>query len=741
MKNEQHSEYIDFDTFEAPANLWERVEAGLNQKKAKRRGIIWWSVAAGIALIGGIGYTMVSFLTNNPEGQNNWNAEVQLPVNQKDSSDQKEDVSTDTTKDESEFSFGYIVPLAFGPEEQIDSAKISTASPFLIVMPPSPPMDLTYSWTTSSSSFLGTGSGGGVGFDSWSTPGSYTMSVGSAITMIPGVSSQGFAYTTSNSTNVGRINPPTDGGPINVPTEGVIDGMYIAEHIPTKRMIPYNPVYEANGKFFTDSISFDLDEFGLDQTNSSRYETIQENIFKPTSKDPLSTFSIDVDGASYSDVRGMINRNNFPNPNAVRLEEFINYFPYDYPEPSGEHPFSINTELSDCPWNSTHQLLKIGIKGESIEKAQLPTNNLVFLLDVSGSMESPEKLELLKKGFRLLVNELREEDRVAIAVYAGAAGLVLPPTSGANKDQIMDALNRLSAGGSTAGGEGINLAYATAEEYFDSQGNNRIILATDGDFNVGVSSDRDLVKLIEEKRESGVFLTVLGFGHDNFQAGKMEKLANNGNGNFSFIDNILEAKKVLVTEMGATLKTIAKDVKIQVEFNPNYVSSYRLLGYENRMLEHQDFANDAIDAGELGAGHTVTAVYEIIPPGSEDSTDETDETELKYSKVELNANGEFATELATVKFRYKEPNGVKSKLIEQVIQNSSEMAPSNDFQFIQAVIEFGLILRGSHYAGDANFDDILQLANEALGDDSFGYRREFISVVEKAKLLADPVVE
>ena len=340
------------------------------------------------------------------------------------------------------------------------------------------------------------------------------------------------------------------------------------------------------------------------------------------------------------------------------------------------------------------------------------------------------------------MNELREEDRVAIAVYAGAAGLVLPPTSGENKDEILDALNKLSAGGSTAGGEGINLAYKTAEEHFDPQGNNRIILATDGDFNVGVSGNDALVELIEEKRKSGVFLTVLGFGHDNFQSDKMEKIANNGNGNFSFIDNILEAKKVLVTEMGATLKTIAKDVKIQVEFNPNYVSSYRLLGYENRMLEHKDFANDTIDAGELGAGHTVTAVYEIIPPGAADADNPNkNETELKYSKVEMNANGLYAAEIATVKFRYKEPDGTKSKLIEQTISNSPEMKASTDFEFIQAVIEFGLILRGSQYAGNANFDSILERASLSLGEDNFGYRREFMILVEKAKLLADPNLE
>lgn len=714
MKNELNTEHTDFDTFEAPANLWDRVEKGLDEKQTKRRGIVWWQIAAGIAIIGGLGYVMISFLSGNSYVQDDWKAEVKLPIIPEDSTQQKEAIPPDTITEAKEYTFPVIQPLAYDTMSIVESPNdITIAVPFLTITPAPVTLNTaTYQWTS-----VGAGT---VSLNSMS-------SGATALSSVP-LTSQGFTYTMSNSTN---------GGPVNVPSNGILDGVYISEHISTRKSIPYESLREANGFFIADSINLNFD-----QTNRSSYEAIQENTFKPTSKDPLSTFSIDVDGASYSDVRGMINRNTLPNPNAVRLEEFINYFPYDYPEPESDHPFSINTELAVCPWNPTHQLMKVGIKGESIEKAQLPTNNLVFLLDVSGSMNNPEKLELLKKGFRLLVNELREEDRVAIAVYAGAAGLVLPPTSGANKDQILDALNKLSAGGSTAGGQGINLAYATAQENFDPQGNNRIILATDGDFNVGVSGNDALVKLIEEKRKSGVFLTVLGFGHDNFQSDKMEKLANNGNGNFSFIDNILEAKKVLVTEMGATLKTIAKDVKIQVEFNPNYVSSYRLLGYENRMLEHQDFANDKIDAGELGAGHTVTAVYELIPPGAIDSENlNENETELKYSKVELNANGLYAAELATVKFRYKEPDGTTSKLIEQTIMNSPEMIESNDFKFAQAVIEFGLIMRGSQYAGNSNFDAVLKRANESVGEDKFGYRREFIILAEKAKLLSDPLLE
>lgn len=722
MKNEPNIENTDLNPFEAPANLWDRVEAGLDQQKPKRKAFVWWSIAAGIALLGGVGYAMISLLGSNDQFREELVAEVQLPANTEDSV-KVDDPEEDTTTQEKEYSFEVVEPLPFDSTViEFEVNNITTEVPFVNVAPSltsAPPNNLTYTWVAPPF-----GNGGGTGSGS-----------GNAAVTGNGTSATYYGFTSGTSYSVTT-------GSVNAATNGVIDGAQVSQHVPTKRVIPYTTLNEAN------NLQFGLGTFNQwgdgdgipDQSSSSSYEAIQENTFKPTSDDPLSTFSIDVDGASYSDVRGMINRNNLPNPNAVRLEEFINYFPYEYTEPTDEHPFSINTEFAECPWNTEHQLLKIGIKGESIEKAQLPKNNLVFLLDVSGSMNRPEKLALLKKGFRLLVNELREEDRVAIAVYAGAAGLVLPPTSGANKDQILDALNRLEAGGSTAGGEGINLAYKTAQEYFDPMGNNRIILATDGDFNVGVSDNDSLVKLIEEKRKSGVFLTVLGFGHDNFQSDKMEKIANNGNGNFSFIDNILEAKKVLVTEMGATLKTIAKDVKIQVEFNPEHVGSYRLLGYENRMLEHQDFSNDTIDAGELGAGHTVTAVYEIIPPDVEEVDAGSNETELKYTKVEKRY-GLFAPELATVKFRYKEPDGSTSKLIEQVVANTPEMKGSPDFEFIQSVIEFGLLMRQSQYAGNANFDAVLERATSAIGDDKFGYRKEFIMLVEKAKLLADPQLE
>lgn len=484
---------------------------------------------------------------------------------------------------------------------------------------------------------------------------------------------------------------------------------------------------------YNEAYLWDIDE----PTHGSTYDEIIENKFIKVTDEKMSTFSIDVDGASYSDVRGMINRNVLPNPSAVRLEEFINYFPYNYNEPDGDHPFSINSEVVNCPWNTKHKLMKIGIKGESIPVQNLPKNNLVFLLDVSGSMMSQDKLDLIKKGFGLLVQELREQDRVSIVVYAGAAGLVLPPTSGQNKDKIMDAINHLEAGGSTAGGQGIELAYNTAQKYFDPNGNNRVILATDGDFNVGLSDDASLVRLIERKRKSGVFLTVLGVGHDNFQSSKMEKLANNGNGNFSYIDNILEAKKVLVTEMGGTLKTIAKDVKIQVDFNTANVESYRLIGYENRMLENEDFDNDAIDAGELGAGHTVTAVYEIVPGEQLDKAPAMGSQNKRVIKDMLNyaSSSKFQIgDVAILRFRYKKPSEDKSRLIETTIRNMNKPA-SADMIFIQSVIEFGLILRDSDFKGTASFDHVLENARTGLGRDPYGYRSEFIQIVKKAKTL------
>ncbi|MFN8116735.1 MAG: von Willebrand factor type A domain-containing protein [Bacteroidia bacterium] len=472
------------------------------------------------------------------------------------------------------------------------------------------------------------------------------------------------------------------------------------------------------------------------QYNTEEYSRIYENEFKDSKKDPLSTFSIDVDKASYSNIRRMLNQNQLPQPDAVRIEEMINYFSYNYPQPSNEHPFSINTEYTDCPWNKNHQLIHIGLQGKQIEVKNLPSNNLVFLIDVSGSMEDENKLPLLKSGLRLLVEQMREEDKVSIVVYAGAAGIVLPATSGKNKEKIYDALDNLQAGGSTAGGEGILLAYKTAKENFIAKGNNRIILATDGDFNVGVSGDGELVRLIEKQRDDGVFLSVLGFGTGNYKDSKMEQLADKGNGNYAYIDNILEAKKVLVKEMGGTLLTIAKDVKLQLEFNPAFVKGYRLVGYENRLLNNEDFNDDKKDAGELGSGHTVTAIYEIIPAGSSEVIASIDS--LKYQQPKQTPSPlAFNNEVMTVKFRYKEPKESQSKLISHVVLNKKTdfNNSSENCKFACAVAEFGLLLRDSKFKGETNYKDILALAKQVKGKDDEGYRAEFIKLVEMAEIL------
>lgn len=462
--------------------------------------------------------------------------------------------------------------------------------------------------------------------------------------------------------------------------------------------------------------------------NTEQYDAIVEGGFKASLDQPLSTFSIDVDRASYANVRRFLNDGQLPPPDAVRIEELINYFSYDYPAPDGVDPFSVNMELAACPWNAEHQLVLIGLQGQKIATENLPPNNLTFLLDVSGSMNSSDKLPLLKAAMRLLVDQLRPQDRVSIVVYAGAAGIVLEPT--ANKSAILAAIEKLDAGGSTAGGAGIELAYKTAQEAFIDGGNNRVVLATDGDFNVGVSSDEGLVKLIEEKRESGIFLSVLGFGTGNLKDSKMEKLANKGNGNYAYIDDVLEAKKVLVTEMGGTLVTIAKDVKIQVEFNPAEVKSYRLVGYENRMLNKEDFADDTKDAGELGAGHTVTALYELVPATSTETVPAVGE--LKYQTNALNPSDE----LMTVKLRYKAPDGDTSKLLSHAVKSTGiQKAPSQNLRFAAAVAEFGQLLRDSEHKGTSSYASVLKRAREAKGVDLEGYRAEFIRLVEKAALL------
>lgn len=472
----------------------------------------------------------------------------------------------------------------------------------------------------------------------------------------------------------------------------------------------------------------------IPETNRESYAEIEENGFQSPWKNPYSTFSIDVDAAAYSNMRRFVNNGSLPPKDAVKLEEMINYFDYDYEGPRGKHPFAVSHEVSQAPWNEQHQLVHIGIQGEKMEVRDLPPSNLVFLLDVSGSMNSPDKLPLLKKSLRLLVDEMREDDRVAIVVYAGAAGEVLPSTSGKDKHKILAALDKLSAGGSTAGGAGIQLAYKIAQRNFIEDGNNRIILATDGDFNVGASSDEEMEDLIEEKRKSGVFLTVLGFGTGNYMDSKMEILADKGNGNHAYIDNLLEAKKVLVNEFGGTLFTIAKDVKLQVEFNPATVQAYRLIGYENRKLNDEDFNNDKKDAGELGAGHSVTALYEVIPVGVESSFIPLDD--LKYQQTAKQKLSGNTSDLMTVKLRYKKPDGDTSIYLDTVIKNQSVSLnrTSENFRWSAAVAGFGMLLRGTDYA-ELNYNDMIKMAKNAKGADEFGYRAEMIKLAEMAQLL------
>ncbi|MBN2524571.1 MAG: von Willebrand factor type A domain-containing protein [Bacteroidales bacterium] len=467
--------------------------------------------------------------------------------------------------------------------------------------------------------------------------------------------------------------------------------------------------------------------------NTEGYSTIHENGFKDVTINPLSTFSIDVDAASYANLRRFLNNGQKPPVDAVRIEEMINYFKYEYPQPEDEHPFTVNCELAECPWNKSNKLLHVGLQGKDIPVDDLPPSNLVFLIDVSGSMDYYNKLPLLKSAFKLLVDQIRPEDRVAIVVYAGASGLVLPSTSGKNKETILASLERLQAGGSTAGAAGLKLAYKVAEENFMENGNNRIILATDGDFNVGQSSNAEMERLIETEREKGVFISVLGFGMGNYKDDKMEIIADKGNGNYAYIDNIQEAKKVFVNEFGGTLFTIAKDVKIQIEFNPVKVKEYRLVGYENRLLNEEDFENDKIDAGELGSGHTVTALYELVLNDNEKDG----KNRLKYQSTSVNETALESNEVATIKLRYKEPDGYKSKLIEAIVHDESKTLAqaSENFRFSAAVAEFGMHLRNSEFKGTTNIDSILELARNARGYDEEGYRSEFIRLVKSSETL------
>jgi len=464
--------------------------------------------------------------------------------------------------------------------------------------------------------------------------------------------------------------------------------------------------------------------------NSEDYGSFIENPFEAPKNAPLSTFSIDVDNASYTNIRRFINNGQQVPKDAVRVEEMVNFFKYQYPQPKDTHPFSINTEYSHSPWNVKHRLLRIGLQGKILPTDELPASNLVFLIDVSGSMSYDNKLPLVKQSLKILTQELRKQDKVSIIVYAGAAGLVLPPTSGDDKQTILTALERLQSGGSTAGGAGILLAYKTAEENFIREGNNRVILATDGDFNVGSSSNSDMETLIVEKRKSGVFLTCLGYGMGNYKDSKMEILADKGNGNYAYIDNIQEANRFLSKEFKGSMFAIAKDVKIQIEFNPKQVKAYRLIGYENRKLRPEDFTNDKIDAGELGSGHTVTALYEIIPAGVKSEFLETT-PELKYTKTQPTGTV-YNDELATVKFRYKKPDGDKSTEMIHVIANEASQLQnsSNDFRFSSAVAWFGLKLRDSKLIANKSAAEIKKLAQSGLVNDADGYKAEFVRLVE-----------
>ena len=468
------------------------------------------------------------------------------------------------------------------------------------------------------------------------------------------------------------------------------------------------------------------------------YASVAENGFHAAQKEPLSTFSIDVDAASYSNVRRFLQQGQLPPPDAVRVEEMLNYFQYDYPQPaaSAAEPFRVITEQTQCPWNPAHQLVQVALQARRVPTAQLPPANLVFLVDVSGSMQGDDRLGLVQQGLKLLTKELRPQDKVALVVYAGAAGTVLPPTAGSDKATILRAIDNLTAGGSTAGGAGLRLAYDVARQNFNKTGNNRVILCTDGDFNVGEQSDAAMERLIVQERESGVFLTVLGVGQGNYQDQKMELLADKGNGNYAYLDNLDEARRVLVRQFGGTLFTLAQDVKLQVEFNPARVREYRLVGYENRLLAAEDFNNDRKDAGELGAGHTVTALYEIVPVGAPATVDA-----LKYQPAPPTPAALASAEWLTVKLRYKEPRGQISRKLELPLTGSARplVEASENLRFAAAVAQFGMLLRQSDYCGTATYEATAKLADGARRFDPEGYRAELVRLVKLAEgLHSDP---
>ena len=558
---------------------------------------------------------------------------------------------------------------------------------------------------------------------------------------------QGWTWTPNDQSvpeeSVPSVEPPTPEAddeytyarPVTPETEPVADEEEVKVDLEMDLTIEIAEDTEIEEMVFEEAPDVGFKERITEDFNTEEYNRIYENEFQRVGERPLSTFSIDVDNASYSNVRRYLTQyHQLPPPDAVRIEEMINYFSYDYPQPTGEHPFTLTTEVAACPWNTDHQLLHVGLQGKAPDYDDLRPSNLVFLLDVSGSMEEPNKLPLVKKSFRMLVNALDARDRVAIVVYAGAAGLVLPATAASEQQTIEAALDRLAAGGSTAGGEGIELAYRIAEQHFVPEGNNRVILATDGDFNIGTSATGDLVRLIEEKRQKGVYLTICGFGMGNYKDGRMEQISNAGNGNYFYIDTIQEAEKVFVREMRANLFTIAKDVKLQLEFNPTRVKEYRLIGYENRMLAREDFDNDQKDAGELGAGHTVTALYELIPTDPQEALLADASLQYQQSILTPQANSD---ELLALKLRYKPLNNERSVLLEQRVRQSdvTESTPSDAFRFSAAVAGFGMLLRQSEYANGWNWEAIRSLAESANTEENAD-REEFLRLVGAASWLA-----
>lgn len=471
-----------------------------------------------------------------------------------------------------------------------------------------------------------------------------------------------------------------------------------------------------------------------DSQSDEEYESFSDNAFKSPLKEALSTFSIDVDVASYSNMRRMINQGRMPNMDAIRTEELVNYFDYDYPQPTGNDPVRVIAEIGDCPWNKQHRLVKLGLKAREMDKDNLPPSNLVFLIDVSGSMSGATRIDLVKSSMKLLVNNLRETDNVSIVTYANGVDVRLESTSGKENTKIIGAIDGLIASGGTSGGRGIQLAYEQAKKNFRKDGNNRIILCTDGDFNIGPSNPDELKKLIEKERNSGVYLSILGYGMGNYKDNRMQALAQAGNGNHAYIDNIQEANKVLVKEFGSTMHTIAKDVKLQLEFNPAKVQAYRLIGYETRLLAAEDFNDDKKDAGEMGVGHTVTAMYEIVPVGVKSNVYDVDP--LKYQKeVEQIISGK-SNDLFTVKMRYKNPDSSKSQLFEQAIIDKGGNNVSSDFNFAASVVMCSQLLRDSQYKGDTTYDDVIKLAKSSLGNDKDGYRSEFVRLMEVVKGLS-----